>query len=109
LKHRRHPVPVDLQDHVKTLPMVHLYGLLPPADRERLEACLSGALDDTARSVVTELMDASDLLNSMQKTIEEAFAQPFLMLDRASLAASTRESLRKIVRFIQANRNHSEG
>lgn len=108
LKNTSHPVPVDLQDHVKTLPMVHLHGLLPADDRARLETCLAGPLDETARSVVTELMEASGLLDSMQSAIEESFAQPFRILDHARLEPPTRKNLQKIVRFIQANRNHSE-
>lgn len=108
LKHPRHPVPVDLQDHVKTLPMVHLYGLLQPDDRERLEVCLSGPLDETSRSVFTELIEANGLIDSMQDTIDETFEQPFQILDGADLNPTCRERLCEIVRFVHANRNHSE-
>lgn len=109
LKAASYPVPVDLVDHVKTLPMVHLYACLRSDDRARLETSLSGPFDENARSLVTELMDASELLASMQNVIDEAFEEPYRNLDQATnLDPATRENLRKIVQFIQTNRNHSE-
>lgn len=102
------PVPVDLKDHVKTLPMVRLHGMLPPQDRDRLNACLSGALDESARASVVELMEQTGLIGTMQEAIEDAFDQPFSILDRANLDPVCRARLHNIIRFIQANRNHSE-
>jgi len=102
------PIPVDLKDRIKTLPMVRLLQSLPKDDRLRLEQRLSGPLDQETRTGVAELMTANDLLRTMRTEIDRCFAQPFLILDQADLEAKTREQLKEIVRFIQANRHHSE-
>ncbi|MEZ5278181.1 MAG: polyprenyl synthetase family protein [Opitutaceae bacterium] len=102
------PIPADLNGRIKTLPMIRLLEALPDRDGQRLKEIFDRPIGADERRSINQMVGDSKVIEAIRTEIGGLFNEPFTAIRAADIAPEIRDNLSRVIRFIQANRNHSE-
>ena len=102
------PTPADLTGRIKTLPMIRLLLALPESDKQRFTGFFDRPIGTSERQSISRMVADSRVIDAIRTEIADLFTEPLAALKRAELDPRVRHDLSLVIRFIQANRNHSE-
>ena len=102
------PASADLKGHIKTLPMIRLFESLGEPEKAHFADLFDHPLDESGRATMAGILRRSGIIDSLRHEIRQLFNEPLAALANAELNPTLRDNLAAVVRFIRANRNHSE-
>jgi len=98
----------DLELGLKTLPLVRLLEACPDRQRQDTAALLDEPDSDGRRARLVDAIESTELISTIRLEIDQLFEEPTSVLDQSGIEPDLRKRLARIVRFLRANRNHSE-